>query len=170
MNVVLRTALRHGRMRAPHEAVGAIKRHRLATHASAVAFRVLVSLVPMALLGVGLLGAFGLESVWRDSISESLHRHLTSSVARALDDNAERIFRRNGAGLLALASALVIWNTMRAIREIEHALDEIHEQEGRRPALPGFAIGLALAVAVDVLVIATLLAVVVPPRVLDHGA
>ena len=147
-----------------------MSRHRLGTHASAVAFRVLVSLIPLALLGIGLLGVFGLESVWRDSISEALHRHLLPAVAAAIDDTANRIFAENGAGLLLLACGLVLWNTVRAIREIEHALDEIHEQEGRRPVRPAFLIGVALAIAVDVLIVLTIVAVVVPPRLVGPGA
>ena len=42
-------------------------------YAAAIAFRVLVSLVPLALLGLGLLGAFGLEDVWlRDRVARPL--------------------------------------------------------------------------------------------------
>src|SRR5215210_3078955 len=43
----------------------AYARHGLATHAAALAFRVLVALVPLTLLGIALLGALGLEDVWR---------------------------------------------------------------------------------------------------------
>ncbi len=152
------------------DVAAALRRHRLGTHAGAVAFRVLVSLVPLALLGIGVLGAFGLESVWRDSISPTLHHHLSPAVARALDDTTNRIFRHDGAGLLVLAAALVVWNTLRAVREVEHALDEIHEQEGRRPAVPAFVAALVLSVAVDLLVVTALLAVVLPPRLVAHGA
>jgi len=151
------------------EVAGAMRRHRLGTHASAVAFRVLVSLVPLALLGIGLLGAFNLESVWHDSISPTLHHHLRASVAAAVDDTANSIFARNGAGLLVFATALVVWNTVRAVREIEHALDEIHELEGRRPPIPAFVASLVLAVLIDFCVVLTLLVVVVPPRLVDSG-
>jgi membrane protein len=151
------------------EVGSAMRRHRLGTHSSAVAFRVLVSLPPLALLGIGLLGALGLQSVWHDSVSPALHHHLSPAVARACDDTAQRIFDRNGAGLLILATTLVIWNTLRAIREVEHALDEIHEQEGRRPTLSALIVGLPLAVMVDLCAIGAVLAVVVPPRVARHG-
>jgi membrane protein len=144
--------------------------HRLATHATAVAFRVLVSLVPLALLGVGLLGALHLRSVWDDSVSPALHAHLAASVAGAFDDTAHRIFARSGAGLLALAVALVVWNTLLAIRAIEHALDEIHASSRRRPLLRGVGVGLVLAVALDLCLVGALLAVVLPPRAVAHGA
>jgi YihY family inner membrane protein len=147
-----------------------VRRHRLTTHANAIAFRVLVSLVPLALLGIGLLGTFGLEDAWTDSISPTLHRHLQPSAAVAADDIAEGVFNRKGAGLLALSSALVIWNTLRAIREVEHALEEIHEKEGRpRPLLAATALRLGLACFVDVCLFGAFLVFVVAPRLVDEG-
>ena len=68
-----------------HDVLSAFRRNRLGTHSTALAYRVLVSLVPLALLGIGLLGAFGLESFWTDSVSPSLHTHLTGPVADAVD-------------------------------------------------------------------------------------
>ena len=169
MRAVAAPAARHEAIELARDVASALRRHRLGTHAGAVAFRVLVSLVPLGLLGIGLLGVFGLQSVWRDSISETLHRHLLPTIARAIDDTAERILEHNGLGLIALASALVVWNTLRAVREIEHALDEIHELEGRRSARPAFVVGVALAVAVDLCVVLAILAVVVPPRLVGPG-
>jgi len=160
---------RHETIEVARDVASAVRRHRLGTHAGAVAFRALVSLVPLGLLGIGLLGALGLESVWRDSISETLHQHLLPKVAAALDDTANRIFERNGVGLIALAAVLVLWNTLRAVREVEHALDEIHEIEGRRSGRSAFVAGLALAVAVDLSIVLAILAVVVPPRLVGPG-
>jgi membrane protein len=147
-----------------------MRRHRLGTHASAVAFRVLVSLIPAALFGIALLGVLGLESVWWDTVSPTLHRNLQGPVAHALDDVTSRIFERNGVGLIAFGAALVLWNTARAMREIEHALDEIHEQEGRRPVGPAFVIGVALACGVDVCVVFAALAIILPPHLVGGAA
>jgi membrane protein len=169
MRAVALPATNHEALEIARDVASAMRRHRLGTHAGAVAFRVLVALVPLGLLGIGLLGVFGLQSVWRDSISATLHRHLLPPIALALDDTAERIFRHDGVGLIALAIALVVWNTLRAVREIEHALDEIHELEGRRSARPAFAVGLLLAVAVDLCVVLATLTVVVPPRLVGPG-
>lgn len=161
---------RAGALAIAHDVVSTIRRHRLTTHATSIAFRVLISLVPLALLGIGLLGAFGLEDVWTDSVSPTLHRHLQSSAAAAADDVAEGVFARNGAGLLAFATALVLWNTTRAIREVEHALDEIHEREGRpRPLLRGVALLVGLAVFVDMCVIGAFMVFVGAPRLVGDG-
>ncbi len=170
MPVVRVGALRPSAVHLAREVLATMRRHRLGTHATALAFRVLVSTVPLALLGIGLLGALGLRSVWDDSIAPALRHHVAASVARAADDTAHRIFARSDAELVVLACALVVWNTLLAVREVEHALDEIHEQEGRRPFWSGLATGVPLALAVDLALVGALLAVVVPPRAIRHGA
>lgn len=151
--------------------IGTLRRHRLATHGTALAFRVLTSLVPLVVLGIGILRTLGLQSVWTDSISPTLHRHLSSSAAAAADDTVRSIFERNGVLLLALASLAVIWNTFRAMTEVEHALDEIHEREHEVRALPETLVRrLALALVVDVCLISALVSFVAAPRIVDAGA
>lgn len=150
--------------------VSAFRRNRLGTHSTALAFRVLVSLVPLVLLGIGLLGALGQESFWIDTISPTLHRHFTPSVASAVDDTAERIFAADSVGLLLFASALLVWNTLRGIRSVEHALDEIHEQERRRSSLQAFLVGFPLAVAVDLTALGAVFVVLATPHLVGSGA
>jgi YihY family inner membrane protein len=154
-----------------HEVVSTARRHRLSTHATALAFRVLTSLVPLALLGIGVLRAVGLQRVWTDSISPTLHRHLAASAAVAADDAVRAIFARSGAFLLALASLMVVWNTIRATGEVEHALDEIHEREGQaRPFIETVTRRLVVALVVDACLVGALLSFVVAPRIVDEGA
>ncbi len=169
MPVVPAEAVGRSAVQLAREVLATMRRHRLGTHATALAFRVLVSMVPLALLGIGLLGALGLRSVWDDSIAPVVRDRVAASVARAADDTVHRIFARSDAALIALAGALVVWNTLLAVREAEHALDEIHEQEGRRPFWSGLATGIPLAVAIDLALVGALLAVVVPPRAVRDG-
>lgn len=146
------------------------RRNRLGTHATALAFRVLVSLVPLVLLGIGLLGALGQDSYWTNTISPTLHRHFTEPVAAAVDDTAYRIFAADSTGLLLFASALLVWNTLRGIRAVEHALDAIHEQERQRSSLHAFLVGLPLAVAVDLTALGAAFVVIATPHLVESGA
>jgi membrane protein len=125
--------------------------------------------VPLVLLGIGLLGAFGLDSYWTDTVSPTLHRHFTEQVAEAVDDTAYRIFAADSVGLLLLASGLLVWSTLRGIRSIEHALDEIHEHGSARSPLQGFLVGVPLSVAVDLSVLGAILVVVAAPRLVSSG-
>jgi membrane protein len=142
-----------------------LRRHSGGVHANAIAYRVLVSLVPLTLLGVGLLGVLGLEDVWTKTIFPALEERLSRPSARATDYVVSGIFEREGPLLISLAGLLFLYHTAIAVRICQRALNGIHEtteQRGRRRAL---AVVVALAVAVDLLFLAALLTVVVGGRV-----
>lgn len=126
----------------------AAREHRLPTHAAAIAFRVLVALVPLTLLGAALLGTLGLESVWRDTIAPPLRDRLQDPTFVALDFAVTEIWAGPSGLLLALASGLLLWELTRGVRAVSVALNEIHGiEEGRPwPKLAGVTVGLALAV------------------------
>ena len=85
-------------------------RHEILDHASAVALRGLISLIPLTLLGLALLGAFGLEDVWRQQLAPPLEHHLTHTTYRAINAGALKIFHQQSAGLIVFAALLSIWN------------------------------------------------------------
>jgi membrane protein len=148
----------------------AAREHRLTTHATAIAFRLLVALVPLVLLGVALLGALGLEDVWRTSIATELDHRFTKPVFEAMDYSAQEIFRSDALGLIALASLLLLWEATRAVRAVSNALNEIHDVEERRPWWRVTLVTLALAVATSLLTVAAALVVIVAPRAVSGGA
>jgi membrane protein len=144
--------------------------HLLATHSAAIAFRALVALVPMTLLGFALLGVFGLEDVWRDSLAPALRHRLTGPVFDAIDYSVRRIFADDSLGLIAFASALLLWQLSRGVGSIGTALNGIHETEDRRPPLRRVALDVALGFAVGVTFVASVLIVSVVPRLVGGGA
>ena len=77
-------AQRRQARRLASELKDAVARHRLLTFASAVSFRALVALVPLTLLGLGVLGALGQASVWTNSITPAIEHHVTAPVFRAI--------------------------------------------------------------------------------------
>jgi membrane protein len=109
--------------------------HALLTYASAISFRALIALVPLVLLGLALLGVFGLEDVWTDTIAPALKDHLTRPVFNGIDFTAERIFTSDKASLVALATALVVWDMTWAVNGVMQALNRIHDVEERRSTL-----------------------------------
>ena len=127
----------------------AYSKHLLATHAAAIAFRVLVALVPLSLLSIALLGTFGLDDTWRDSIAPPLEDRLEPKVFEAVDFVVEQILRRPTAGLILLSSALLLWQSARGVRTVTRALNMIHNvDEGRSwQRLTLVTLGLAVAVA-----------------------
>ena len=139
-------------------------------YAAAVAFRVLVSLVPLALLGLGLLAALDLEDVWTETLAPAVQERVTSPVFFALDYSVERILASSSAGLIAFASLLLLWEVSRGVRAISVVLNEIHEVEERRSVGRLLVTTLLLAVTICVVLITCILVVSVVPRLASGTA
>src|SRR5436309_14740076 len=77
--------------------------HNLLTYAAAIAFQGLVALIPLAMLGLGLLGAFGLEHVWRDDVAPKLQGRFLPQVYGGIDATARKVLPHGSPGLIAFA-------------------------------------------------------------------
>lgn len=141
--------------------------HALLTYASAISFRALIALVPLVLLGLALLGVFGLEDVWTDTIAPALEDHLTRPVFNGIDFTAERIFTSDKASLVALATALVVWDMTWAVNGVMQALNRIHDVEERRSTLRRICVATGLGIAVVACLIAAVLVQAVAPSLTD---
>ena len=139
--------------------------HALLTYASAIAFRALVALVPLTLLGLALLGVFGLEDVWTNTIAPVLHTHLTLPVYNGIDSTVKRIFTSDSAGLIALSTALLVWDMTWAVHAIMQALNRIHEVAERRSRLRRVVVASGLGIAVGLCLILAILVQSVAPQV-----
>jgi membrane protein len=138
--------------------------HYLLLYSSAVAFRALVSLIPLILLGLGLLGALGLQSVWHESLAPPIEGRVTAPVYEAINFSVDKILRSGTFGLIAFASLLVLWNVAIAVRTVMQALNTIHDAEETRSLRHRVVISFALAVALVVCLIGSVLVVVAAPR------
>lgn len=142
----------------------ALRKHRLGTHAAAIAFRVLVGLVPLVILAVALLGTLGLESTWRDAVAPEIRDRVTQPVFRAVDYSVTQIFESARGGLIAFAALLLLWQLFRGVRAATIALNEIHDVEETRSGRRQVLTALGLAVAVGACLVAATLVMVVAPR------
>jgi membrane protein len=147
--------------------VDAFGQHHLWTYASAIAFRALVALVPLVLLGLGLLRVFHLESVWSDSVAPAIQGHVSAPVFAAIDYSVGKIFSTSVAGLIAFAGALVLWDTAWALMTTMEALNEIHDVDEGRRWWHRYLIAAALAAAVVACLVGAALVVALGPR--PHG-
>src|SRR5256714_6276407 len=148
-----------------NELKDAVARHRLLTFASAVSFRALVALVPLTLLGLGVLGALGQASVWKNSIAPAVRHHVTPPVFDGIDYSVKRILASDKGSLIALASALVLWHMTAAVATVMETLNRIHDVEDRRPWWRKLLVALGLAAAIVVCLIGAVLVVSVAPKV-----
>jgi membrane protein len=141
----------------------------LLTYASAIAFRALVALIPLTLLGLALLGALGLEDVWRDTVAPPIEKRATPQVFAAIDSSVEKILRSDRAGLIAFAGALAFWHLVMAMRTTTVALNRIHGKEESRPLVQRVGVWTGLAVTTAVCLIGSVLVLVVAPRLGGPG-
>lgn len=143
----------------------AVERNRLTVYASAVAYRALVATIPLVLLGLTLLSAFGLDSTWTKSIRPAIDPHVQPPVARAIDFTVAQIFRGSSTGLMLFAAAWVLWNLSLAMSVIMEALNRIHDVEERRSRTTRVGTAVALAAGVGVLLITATLVMSAAPLI-----
>jgi membrane protein len=138
--------------------------HNLATHAAAIAFRLLVALVPLTLLGIALLGAFDFRDVWGDEVAPELERRLQLQVFAGLDYVINDILQNPSNGLILFATALLLWHTARGVRSVTRALNTIHEVEDTRSWQRLSLVTLGLSVAVGICLITAVFVTIVGGR------
>jgi membrane protein len=101
--------------------------HNLLTYAAAVAFQMILALLPLAFLGLALLGALGLGHLWTDTLVPGLHGRVPPDVYRAVDSTGELIVSTGTAATIAVAGLLSIWYLTAAVRAVMEALNKIHD-------------------------------------------
>jgi membrane protein len=132
-------------------------RHSLLTYASAIALRMFIAAVACTLFALGILGASQQEELWKKTIGPQIEPKVLPDVFAGIDQTVHKVFSSSTAGLLALASALAVWEVSGIIRAAIGALDEIYETPEPRPFWVRFPVSFGLAV----LVLTSMLAAVV---------
>lgn len=141
--------------------VDCFARHNILTNASAIALRALVSLIPLTLLALALLGAFGLEDAWSRHVAPALQHHFTQSTYHAIDAGALKIFHGQSVGLIVFAGLLSIWNVSGVVRACMGGLDDIYEQEETRSTLHRFGLSIGIGIGIILCISSSILAVTV---------
>ena len=152
-----------------HDALRQFVRHNLLIYASAIAFRAIVVLIPLLLLSLALLGVLGLEDVWPERVAPALRDRVTPPVFTGLDFTVGRILSDESVQLIALASALALWDATWAVRAVIDALNTIHDTRDDRPWWHRFLLSLGLGAASGTLLVVAGLVVIAAPRAAAGG-
>ena len=105
-------------------------------------------MIPVALLGVALLGAVGQQQVWKDTLGPPIDERVLPQVWAGVDATVQRIFDTGGWLLIAFALVLSVWDVSSAVRACSSGLNEILGTRDRRPTWLRFAVSIVLAVCV----------------------
>src|SRR5215212_4871274 len=147
-----------------HDLSRRLSEHELPIYASAIAFRALIAVIPLALLGLALLGALGLQNTWRNSIAPAIEPRVLPQVFKGIDASADKILTSGTAGVIAFATVLAIWDLSIGIGAVMRALNRVHDVEEDRSLVRRVLVAVGLAVAVGICVIAAMLLLVAGPR------
>jgi membrane protein len=122
-------------------------RHNLLTYASAIALRTFIAGVACTLFGLGILGAAHQRQLWQGTIGPAIAPKVLPRVFGGIDQTVHHVFASSTAGLLALGSALAVWEVSGIIRASIGALDQIYETPESRPFWVRFPLSFGLAVS-----------------------
>jgi membrane protein len=138
-------------------------RHNLLTYASAIAFQVLKSLIPLSLLGIALLGVVGRQDVWTTNVAPAIEKRLDAPIYHAIDYAVKKIFAHNSGFLLVFAALLTIWYVSGAVRGTMGGINRIYEVDETRPVTIRWLLSIGLAICITAGIVgAGLLVEVVP--------
>ena len=123
-------------------------KHDVLTYASAIAFQLLVALVPLVVLTLGVLGALDERSVWKKQIAPGIERRLPDATWNAVNYAAERILTHASAGLIVFGAALTVWELSGSVRATMGALNRMYDTDEERSRWVRFGVSFGLAVAI----------------------
>lgn len=130
--------------------------HDILTFASAVAFRVLFAILPLALFGLGLAGAVGYGEKWRTEWAPKVKDAVSPQVFQVIDEAARRALSGQQSFWITAGLVLAVWTISSGTRAIMDVFDRIYGIRRERGFLARMAVSLALGLAVTVLVLAAL--------------
>ena len=139
-------------------------RHELLSYASAIAFQVLKSLVPLSLLGFALLGAIGRADIWTQHMAPAIKSRFDPPIYQAIDYGVKKILDHDSAGILVFAAVLTIWYVSGGVRAIMSGFNRIYEVGDKRPFWIRWPISLALAVCTVAGIVGALLLIEAVPK------
>src|SRR3954447_18326814 len=108
------------------------KENDLLTYASAISFQVFFALVPLALLGLGLLGTFGLSDWWSSDAAHTVRENVSQPVYHVIDGTVRKILAHRQLFWVTLGAAIAVWERSGAMRATMQVLNSVYGVEEKR--------------------------------------
>jgi membrane protein len=131
----------------------AMNEHDVLTYASAVAFQVLTSLIPLALLVLSILGFLHLQSAWTDHLAPQFKAQVSKEVYAVADDVVRRTLTKEQGWWLTIGVVFTVWQVSGATRALMGVLSRIYNHGEDRDFRRRYAISIALGTSVTVIVL-----------------
>ncbi len=140
------------------EAVGDVaqgyREHDLLTFAAAISFQVLFSIIPLALLGLGLLGGLGLDEQWTREWAPAARDAMSEPAFQLVDDTVRQVLGSQQLFWITAGMALAVWKISSTMRTIMDVFDRIYGSDRERSFAERMRASLLLGAAVAALLLA----------------
>jgi membrane protein len=135
------------------DVVRSFQRNGLANLAAAMAFRVVLALIPFLLFLLALIGFFDLEEVWREDVAPDVRDNVSDAAYRLIDDTVSEVLRRKQGWWLTIGLGVTLWELSAATRVTMASLDRVYGFHRRRGLLEMLPRSLALGAAMGLCVV-----------------
>jgi membrane protein len=140
------------------DVIRSFKDNGLPNFASAMAFRVVLALVPFLLFLLALLGFLHLQEVWSQDVAPELKKNASDTAFKLVDDTVRQVLAQKRLWWLTIGFVLTLWELSAATRVTMTAMDRIygfHRRRGLLEMLPrslalGGLMGLCVATAIAI--------------------
>src|SRR3954451_7827790 len=149
---------------ATRETLRLFKENDILAYASAISFQVFFALVPMALLALGLLSAFGANGVWTHDLAPTLKQNLSGPVYHAVDDTVRKVLADQHLFWVTLGAAIAVWEVSGAMRATMQVLNRVYGVEEKRSFRRKLWESIVLSTAVTFMLLLAAAVVKVGPR------
>lgn len=134
------------------QVIDGMEERDLLTSASAIAFQVMTSLIPLALLALSVMGFLKLGDVWTKDLAPQVKDQVSTQVFAVLDTVARRTLGNRQLWWLTVGVVFTLWQVSGAARAIMGALSRVYgdgdDRSFVRRYLTSFALGIAVAMCV----------------------
>jgi membrane protein len=141
------------------EVAAGVGENDLLTYASAIAFQVMTSLIPIVLLVLSIMGFLELDQVWTKDLAPEVKKQVSPEVFAVLDDVARRTLGSKQVWWLTVGVVLTLWQVSGVARAVMGALSGIYGEGDDRSFVRRYATSFALGIAVAVCVLGALVVV-----------
>jgi membrane protein len=141
----------------------------LLAFASAIAFRITFALIPLALLGLALLGSFGLDDVWRTDVAPDVRDQVSTAAFQVIDQTVGRVLASKQLIWATLGAVIAIWEVSSGMRAVMDVLNRVYHAPRERDFKNRVLVSLWLATIVTVMLLAAVACVKVLPALLGGG-
>lgn len=125
----------------------------------AIAFRLALALIPLALCALGALGFFGFDEIWTADLGPRLAAATSPAAFTVVDETIELILGQGQIFWVTVGALFALWQASGVVRQVMKALNDVYELEEDRSMVVQFAISVGLAFVLIVLILLAVAAI-----------